>query len=103
MMLVGDTNVGMGYGFINTWRAITPNHCPRTFLDIIGRDPSVSKSNMYMLTSSGFLDYSLDSSKMIGDFYEVFNFNWLFVNSTSSCETKVNMIFSVIWYFMSLS
>ena len=56
-------------------------------MGIIGQDPSASNSNQLHVAIFPFYRYeigvySIDSSKMIGKFSEVFD--WLFLNSTSS-------------------
>ena len=56
----------------------------RKFLGIIGEDPSDSKSNrihvdIFQFLLDSFEVYSIDSSKMIGNFPKVLNFNWLFL------------------------
>ena len=56
----------------------------RRVLDIDGRDPSVSKSNqvhvdIYRFFFNYFEICSLNSSKMMGTFPEVLNFNHLFL------------------------
>ena len=58
--------------------------CRGRLLGIIGRDPSLSKSNQLHVHVFGilFMDLrynSLDSSKTIDDFPEVLNFNQLFL------------------------
>ena len=67
-------------GFIAT--SITPEQCPGRFLDIIGGDPSVSKSNRSHVDNFQFFFikwgcFPINSSKLMGDFTEVLNFNWL--------------------------
>ena len=49
------------------------------FSDIVGQDPSDSRSNRLHVVIFWFCFHSLDSSKMISEFPEVFNFNWLFL------------------------
>ena len=77
-----------------------PDHCSKLmgtsqWFGITGWDPSFCKSNRgYMLTSSKFpflnwgILYSINSSKTVGDFPAVSNFNRLFLNSTGSFVTN---------------
>ena len=64
---------------------IHENQCPHgKFLGIVGQDPSVSESNRLHVDIFRFFFhsvevYSIDSSKMIGNSPEVFNFNRLFL------------------------
>ena len=61
---------------------ISPANVRRKLLGIISQDPSVSNSNQLYVDSVGFLYlfdvYSIVSSKLVGNFLEVLNFNQLF-------------------------
>ena len=62
------------------------SECPERFLGIIGRDPSVSKSNRLHVHICQFFPhefevYSLSSSKTLSDFPEVLKFKRLFLES----------------------
>ena len=65
--------------------AVTYYKWSERFLSIIGWDPSVGKSNQlhvdilqFFLYTVGV--YSINSSKMIGNFPTVLNFNWFICN-----------------------
>ena len=58
---------------------------PGKFLGIVGQDPSDSKSNwlhvhIFPVLLYSFEVWSIDSSKMIGKFLEVLNFNRFICN-----------------------
>jgi hypothetical protein len=57
---------------------------PGKLLGIVNQDPSDSKSNrldvdIFQFCFHSFEVYSIDSSKMMGNFVEVSNFNQLFL------------------------
>ena len=63
---------------------------PGKFLGIDGQDPSDSISSrlhvdIFCVLISSFEVYSIDSSKRIGNFPEVLNFNRSFFYSDASC------------------
>ena len=65
-------------------RTIAFRAVPGKFLGIVGQDPSDSNSNQLHVDIFRFCFHSfevhfIDSSKMIGKFPEVFNFNRLFL------------------------
>ena len=68
-------------------RSDTISHCnqsPGILLGIIGQNPGVSKSNRLHVVIFQFFfydtgAYSIDSSKMMGNFPEVLDFNRLFL------------------------
>ena len=65
------------------------DQCPGKILDIIGRDPSESKSNrlhvvIFLFLSSIIEIQSIDSSKMVCNFLAILIFNRSFLNSTDS-------------------
>ena len=70
-------------------------------LGIIGQDPSVSKSNQLHVDIFRFFFYlsqvySIDSSRMMGNFPEVLNFNQLFLKLNQFVCNK-HSVFPVRW------
>ena len=59
------------------------SECLGRFLHIIGQSPSVSKSNQLHAAIFQLKDifevYSMDSFKMMGNFFKVLHFNQLFL------------------------
>ena len=58
--------------------------CPERFLGVINRDPVVSNINwlhvdIFQLSFCEVEEYSSDSSKLISNFPEVLDLNWLFL------------------------
>ena len=89
---------------------LSPTHWLGRFLDIIGWDPSVCKSNRLLIRILRFSFiklgvYSINSSKMIGKFPAMLNFTSYSSNSTGAFVT--NCRFSpiigptglMLWYF----
>ena len=72
-----------GWVYVNTQIPRLLGAVPKEFLSRVGQDTSDSKSNrlhvdIFRLCFHSFEVYSIDSSKMIGKFPEVLNFNRLF-------------------------
>ena len=66
---------------------------PGKFLGMVGQDPSDSKSSrldidIFRFCFHSFEVYSIESSKLMGNFFEALNSNWFFLNSIGSSVTN---------------
>ena len=76
---------------------IVHSPCLGRILGIIGRDPSVSKSNQLRVDILQFFPYqigmySIDSSKTVGKFPEVLNFNRLLLQNRTHSSAPVRPV-----------
>ena len=93
------------FGFSNELRDVG-HQCPGSLWAYqVGQDPSDSKANwlhvdIHLPVLLSFIwGIFIDSSKIIDNFLEVLNFNWLFLNSTGSSVTNCRFFPDIVVHY----